>query len=148
MEPAPLQQSAPRKFGARTGRHRNGSGGRSPEAVQSAQRAADRSRVVDTGYGHAGKRFRMMDTDQRFRTPGPQYIVVRILYNKPTRHQTGAVECLLHGADSPPIKAPDIPQTASKVSQSQYCRPNDSVNSALKLKRSFQRSSDRAIYDY
>jgi hypothetical protein len=28
-------------------------------------------------------------------------------------------------ADSPPIKAPDIPRTASKVSQSQYCRPND-----------------------
>jgi hypothetical protein len=51
--------------------------------------------------------------------------VVRTLYNKPTRHQTGAVECLLHGVDSPPIKAPRIPQTASKVSQSQYCRPND-----------------------
>lgn len=50
---------------------------------------------------------------------------VRTLYNKPTRHQIGARECLLHGADSPPIKAPDIPQTASKVSQSQYCRPND-----------------------
>jgi hypothetical protein len=29
---------------------------------------------------------------------------------------------LLHGADSPPIKTPDIPRTASKVSQSQYCR--------------------------
>jgi branched-chain amino acid transport system substrate-binding protein len=25
----------------------------------------------------------------------------------------------------PQIKAPDIPQTASKVSQSQYCRPNN-----------------------
>ena len=45
-------------------------------------------------------------------------VVVRTLYNKPTRHQAGAVECLLHGADSPPIKAPVIPQTASKVSQS------------------------------
>jgi transposase len=32
-------------------------------------------------------------------------------------------------ADSPPIKAPDIPPTASKVSQSQYCRPNDTVRS-------------------
>src|SRR6185312_10920763 len=52
-------------------------------------------------------------------------LVVRTLYNKPTRHQTGAVECLLHGADSPPIKAPDISQTASKVSQSQFCMPND-----------------------
>jgi hypothetical protein len=48
---------------------------------------------------------------------------VRTLYNKPTRHQTGAVECLLHGADSPPIKAPDISQTASKVSQSQNWTP-------------------------
>jgi hypothetical protein len=51
--------------------------------------------------------------------------VVRTLYNKPTRHQTGAVECLLHGVDSPSIKAPRIPQTASKVSQSQICRPID-----------------------
>ncbi|MGY4362746.1 hypothetical protein ACVW0J_009239 [Bradyrhizobium sp. i1.7.7] len=41
--------------------------------------------------------------------------LVSTLYNKPTRHQTGAVECLLHGADSPPIKTPEIPQTASKV---------------------------------
>jgi hypothetical protein len=24
-------------------------------------------------------------------------LVVRTLYNKPTRHQTGALECLLHG---------------------------------------------------
>jgi hypothetical protein len=32
---------------------------------------------------------------------------------------------LLHGADSPKIKAPDIPQTASKVSQSQICKPID-----------------------
>jgi Periplasmic binding protein len=31
---------------------------------------------------------------------------VSTLYNKPTRHQTGAVECLLHGVDSPPIKTP------------------------------------------
>ena len=52
-------------------------------------------------------------------------LVVRTLYNNPTRHQTGAVECLLHGADSPPIKAPDIPQTASKVSQSQIWEPID-----------------------
>jgi hypothetical protein len=28
-------------------------------------------------------------------------LVARTIYNKPTRHQTGAVECLLHGADSP-----------------------------------------------
>jgi type IV secretion system protein TrbJ len=28
------------------------------------------------------------------------------------------VECLLHGVDSPPIKTPEISQTASKVSQS------------------------------
>src|ERR1700723_2398846 len=47
----------------------------------------------------------------------------RTLYNKPTRHQSRALECLLHGADSPPIKAPDIPQTASKVSQSQIWEP-------------------------
>src|SRR6185369_15657433 len=57
--------------------------------------------------------------------------VVRTLYNKPTRHQTGAVECLLHGVDSPPIKAPRIPQTASKVSQSQIYRPNDIVIGAF-----------------
>lgn len=44
-------------------------------------------------------------------------LVACTLYNKPTRHQAGAVECLLHGADSPPIKTPDIPRTASKVSQ-------------------------------
>ncbi|WGS17357.1 MULTISPECIES: hypothetical protein [unclassified Bradyrhizobium] len=34
-------------------------------------------------------------------------LVARTLYNKSTRHQTGAVECLLHGADAPPINAPD-----------------------------------------
>jgi hypothetical protein len=39
---------------------------------------------------------------------------VRTLYNKPTRHQTGAVERLLHGADSPPIKAPDVPELHQK----------------------------------
>src|SRR6185503_17948632 len=55
---------------------------------------------------------------------------VRTLYNKSTRHQIGAQECLLHGADSPPIKAPDIPQTASKVSQSQICRPIDKVGTS------------------
>jgi hypothetical protein len=38
---------------------------------------------------------------------------VRILYNKPTRHQTGAVECLLHGADSPQSKR----QTSLKLHQ-------------------------------
>lgn len=60
-------------------------------------------------------------------------LVARTLYNKPTRHRTGAVECLLHGADSPSIKAPDIPRTASKVSQSQYCRPNDTVSRQWQL---------------
>jgi NAD(P)-dependent dehydrogenase (short-subunit alcohol dehydrogenase family) len=35
------------------------------------------------------------------------------------------VECLLYGADSPPIKTPDTSQTASKVSQSQICKPID-----------------------
>jgi hypothetical protein len=49
----------------------------------------------------------------------------RTLYNKPTRHQSRALECLLHGADSPPIKTPDILQTASKVSQSQSSTPID-----------------------
>jgi hypothetical protein len=47
----------------------------------------------------------------------------RTLYNKPTRHQSKALECLLHGADSPPIKTPDILQTASKVSQSRIDSP-------------------------
>jgi hypothetical protein len=32
-------------------------------------------------------------------------------------------QSLLHGADSPPIKAPDILQTASKVSQSPFWMP-------------------------
>jgi hypothetical protein len=36
---------------------------------------------------------------------------------------------LLHGADSPPIKAPRTPQTASKVSQSQFCAPIDNLAS-------------------
>jgi hypothetical protein len=36
----------------------------------------------------------------------------------PTRHQAGAVESLLHGADSPKIKAPDIPKLHQKVRQS------------------------------
>lgn len=53
------------------------------------------------------------------------FTLIRTLYNIPTRHHTGAVECLLHGIDSPPIKAPRIPQTASKVCQSQFGRPND-----------------------
>jgi hypothetical protein len=40
---------------------------------------------------------------------------------KPTALATAlALECLLHGTDSPPINAPDIPGTASKVSQSQF----------------------------
>jgi bifunctional non-homologous end joining protein LigD len=33
------------------------------------------------------------------------------------------VECLLHGVDSPPIKTPEISQTASKVSQSHIWMP-------------------------
>jgi len=40
-------------------------------------------------------------------------IAVRTLYNKPTRHQTGAVERLLHGADSPQSKR----QTSQKLHQ-------------------------------
>jgi hypothetical protein len=40
---------------------------------------------------------------------------------------------LLHGADSPPIKAPDIPQTASKVSQSQIWEPIDRASFAFPL---------------
>ncbi len=39
--------------------------------------------------------------------------VVRTLYNKPTRHQTGAVECLLHGVDFPQSKR----QTSFKLHQ-------------------------------
>lgn len=57
-------------------------------------------------------------------------LVVSTLYNKPTRHQTGAAECLLHGADSPPIKTPDIPQTASEESQSPYSMPKHSFVAA------------------
>jgi hypothetical protein len=56
--------------------------------------------------------------------------VVRTLYNKPTRHQTRAMEYLLHGADSPQIKAPDIPPTASKVSQSPYSTPKHSKDAS------------------
>jgi hypothetical protein len=52
------------------------------------------------------------------------------------------VECLLHGADSPPIKAPDISQTASKVSQSQFCRPNDSFGSTARSNHSSRRNGD------
>jgi hypothetical protein len=40
-------------------------------------------------------------------------IVVRTLYIKPTRHQTGAVERLLHGAESPQSKR----QTSPKLHQ-------------------------------
>jgi hypothetical protein len=102
------------------------SGGRSPGAGRFAPRAADRSRGAGSGYGQVGKPFRKMNTGRRFRRPRTATIafifLVSTLYNKPTRHQTGAVECLLHGADSPPIKAPDIPRTASKVSQSQFER--------------------------
>ena len=32
---------------------------------------------------------------------GPVCLVERTFDNKPTRHQTGAAKCLLHGADSP-----------------------------------------------
>jgi hypothetical protein len=55
---------------------------------------------------------------------------VRTLYNKPTRHQIGALECLPHGADSPLIKAPEILETASKVSQSPFCLPIDTISAA------------------
>jgi hypothetical protein len=37
----------------------------------------------------------------------------RTLYNEPTRHQTGALECLLHGVDSPQSKR----QTLLKLHQ-------------------------------
>lgn len=57
------------------------------------------------------------------RNEGLITFVVRTPYNKPTRHQTGAVECLPHGADFTPIKAPSTPQAASKVSQSQPWTP-------------------------
>ena len=63
---------------------------------------ADRSRVADTGYGYAATRWTQADTaGSPDRDDGLITLVARILYNKPTRHQTGAVECLLHGADSP-----------------------------------------------
>ncbi|WGD50321.1 transposase [Bradyrhizobium sp. CB1650] len=62
---------------------------------------------------------RWVDTSGRpDRDSGLVTLVARTLYNKPTRHQTGAMECLLHGADSPLIKTPDILRTASKVNQS------------------------------
>jgi hypothetical protein len=66
-------------------------------------KAGDQSRVADTGYAHAWKLFRAMDTDRR----------------KLTRHQTGAVERSPNGVEPPPIKPPRILQTASKVSQRQ-----------------------------
>jgi hypothetical protein len=44
---------------------------------------------------------------------------------------------LLHGADSPPIKAPDIPQTASKVSQSPSPTPIDSLD-VLSIDQAYQ----------
>src|SRR6185369_17813956 len=40
--------------------------------------------------------------------------VVRTLYNKSTRHQTGALECLLHGADSPPNQSARHPSNCIK----------------------------------
>jgi len=46
-------------------------------------------------------------------------LIKRTFHNKPSRHQTGAAKCLLHGVDSPPMGTPRESQTASKVSQSQ-----------------------------
>jgi hypothetical protein len=40
--------------------------------------------------------------------------VVRTLYNKPTRHLAGAMECLLHGADSPPNQSARHPPNCIK----------------------------------
>jgi hypothetical protein len=36
------------------------------------RRQADRSRGADIRFGHVGKPFRIADTDQCFRMPGPQ----------------------------------------------------------------------------
>ena len=49
------------------------------------------------------------DCDDRFIT-----FVARTLYNKPTRHQTGAVECLLRGANSPQSKRQRSPKLQQK----------------------------------
>src|SRR3954452_18278915 len=42
----------------------------------------------------------------------------------------------------PAINAPDIPKTASKVSQSQYCRPNDTPRRQVSRHRSRDRHQD------
>ena len=52
-------------------------------------------------------------------------IAKRTVHNKPGRHQTGAAKCLLHGVDSPPMGASNESGTASNLSQSQNCTPND-----------------------
>jgi hypothetical protein len=49
------------------------------------------------------------DRDDRLIT-----LVARTIYNKPTRHQTGAVQCLLHGADSPQSMRQTSPELHQK----------------------------------
>jgi hypothetical protein len=72
------------------------------DGVAAAEAARDHQEVYDPPrkrqIGHAA-RYRLWKR--------------RTLYNRPTRHQTGAVERLLHGADSPQSKR----QTSPKLHQ-------------------------------
>ena len=62
--------------------------------------------------GHRSARWtRACASGRPNRNDGPIALATHTFYNKPTRHQTGAVECLLNGADAPPIKA----QTSCKL---------------------------------
>ncbi|MET4331404.1 hypothetical protein ABIB80_007264 [Bradyrhizobium sp. i1.15.2] len=86
-----------------------GAAGDHQELYDSPRTAADQLRVADTGDGYAAKLSHKADSaGSPNRDDGLITLVACILYNKPTWHQTGAVACLLHGADSPPINAPDI----------------------------------------
>src|SRR6516165_5622360 len=80
---------------------------------------------MDTSGNRSARRTQTNASGRPDRNNGLITFVVRTLHNKPTRHQTGAVECLLHGADSPPNQSAKHPETASKVSQSQNCTPNN-----------------------
>src|SRR6516165_7568573 len=73
---------------------------------------------MDTSGNRSARRTQTNASGRPDRNNGLITFVVRTLHNKPTRHQTGAVECLLHGADSPPNQSAKHPETASKVSQS------------------------------
>jgi hypothetical protein len=112
-----------------------------PEAASDHKKLYDPPRERQIGYassitavdasGNRSARWTHTNTSGRTNpNNGLIILVVRTFNNKPTRHQTGAVECLLHGVDSPPIKAPDILRTASKVSQSQICSPIDNPSIA------------------